>query len=257
MMGTSHGWSGLMVGAATLPLAPVTGATGQAAWVAAVGGMALLPDADQGGYSMRGLRIRGNGSTIARLWGPITIPLSAAVGFAARGHRNGTHDPVVAPLVFAGAAALAALHPVGAFVLLAFVIGAAMHACEEFIPGAAEKVWTINLGVSLTLAAWFTNGGGLVDPGVLPGAGTSPLTFEWLPVAVALGVLVHIAGDWPTPEGVPVPFTTWIGKQRRTSLNLFTTGTWVERWLVAPTFMVVMVWQLLVNTGLGARLGVL
>ena len=60
MLGHSHALSGLAVGAATLPWAPVSGPVAQVSWVAAVGGFAMLPYLDQ------------PGSTIGRMWGPLT-----------------------------------------------------------------------------------------------------------------------------------------------------------------------------------------
>ena len=60
VLGHSHALSGLAAGAATLPWAPVGGTVGQVAWIATVGGMAMLPDLDH------------SGSTVSDMWGPIT-----------------------------------------------------------------------------------------------------------------------------------------------------------------------------------------
>ena len=95
VLGHSHALSGLAAGAATLPWAPVHGTVSQFAWVAAAGGFAMVPDLD------------ASGSTVSDMWGPITEIPSGAVGRLAQGHRWGTHDVVLGPLVF-GALAIAA-----------------------------------------------------------------------------------------------------------------------------------------------------
>lgn len=59
-------------------------------------------------------------------------------------------------------------------------------------------------------------------------------TAPWLPVAVAGGVLVHIAGDLLTSGGVPVPLTWIRGTTSRVSLGLFPTGSVLERLVVTP-----------------------
>jgi membrane-bound metal-dependent hydrolase YbcI (DUF457 family) len=111
MMGYNHVSCGLLTGVATLPIAPVTGPAAQTAWVLALGGASLLPDLDT------------TGSTAARMWGPITRTLGTLVGAIAQGHRQGTHDAVLAPIAFAGAALLASLHPVTTGAVLAVTIG--------------------------------------------------------------------------------------------------------------------------------------
>ena len=70
----------------------------------------------------------------------------------------------------------------------------------------------------------------------------------WLPWAVGLGCLVHVAGDWPTRGGVPVPFTWFDGKSARTSLGLFKTGAPVEH-VLALVFLVATGWLLWRHTG--------
>ena len=72
MLGHSHALSGLATGAATLPWVPVHGTVAQVAWVSAVGGFAMLPDLDQ------------KGSTISRMWGPLTDLPSGLINAVAR-----------------------------------------------------------------------------------------------------------------------------------------------------------------------------
>lgn len=227
MLGPSHAMSGLAVGALTLPAAStigVQGATQQVAWVSAMAGFAMLPDLDQ------------RGATVGRLWGPITAVVATGIGKVARGHRNGTHDAVAAPLVFGGLALLATLHPWASLALLAFAIGIAAKAMHLFVPGRAENTVIGNLALSWGAAYWLTD--------------TGHATFGWLPFAVAGGVLVHIAGDALTVGGCPVPFTWMDGKASRYSLKLFKTGAGVEKYVLAPGFLLAALTLFYLNTGL-------
>ncbi len=113
MLGHSHALSGLAVGAATLPWAPGDGTASQVAWIAAVGGFAMLPDLDQ------------HCSTVSDMWGPATDVPSGLLGKIAGGHRWGTHDAVLAPLAFGGLAMLAADAFWSILLLLALGIGLA------------------------------------------------------------------------------------------------------------------------------------
>jgi membrane-bound metal-dependent hydrolase YbcI (DUF457 family) len=220
VLGHSHALSGLAAGAATLPWAPVQGTVGQVAWVAAVGGFAMLPDLDH------------SGSTVSDMWGPITDVPSGAIGRIAQGHRWGTHDAVLGPLVF-GALAVAAA---GAFwsslLLLALSIGLALRALNFVIPGRAENTIVGNLVMSWG-GAWL-----LLEHSPSPG---------WLPWAVALGVLTHIAGDAITTAGIPVPLV-WIAHRCRLKLIPLRTGTFLEKAVLAPLFLVAAVGFLYVNT---------
>ncbi|MGY1711007.1 metal-dependent hydrolase [Geodermatophilus sp. SYSU D00758] len=222
MLGHSHALSGLAAGAATLPWAPVEGPVAQAAWVAAAGGMAMLPDLDQ------------SGSTVSDMWGPVTDVPSGAIGRLAQGHRWGTHDALLAPLAF-GALALAAA---GAYwsslLLLALAIGLALRALHFVIPGRAENTVVGNLVLS-----W--GGAWLLLEHMPPPA--------WLPWAVALGVLTHIAGDALTTQGVPVPLV-WLVKRCRLALTPLRTGTTLEKAVLAPAFVLATVWLVYANTGL-------
>ena len=221
MLGHSHALSGLAVGAATLPWAPVQGAVAQVAWVSAVGGFAMLPDLDQ------------HGSTISRMWGPVTKVPSRAVGAVAGGHRWGTHDAVLAPALF-GLVALAASNAWwSALLLLALAIGLALRALHFVIPGRAENTVLGNLALS-----W---GGSylLLEHSHGPG---------WLPWAVGLGVLTHIAGDALTTAGVPVPLV-WIVHRARLTLTPMRTGAPLEKLVLVPAMLLATVWLLAVNTG--------
>lgn len=221
-MGYSHAASGLLVGVATLPIAPVTGAPAQTAWVVALGGAALIPDLDT------------SGSAAARMWGPLTRALGSGVGALAGGHRRGTHDAVLAPALFAAAAALACLHPVTAGVVLALTVGLAL--CGLSLCGAGRIGAAANLLLSAAAAWW------------LVAAGEEQVRV--LPLVVAAGVLVHIAGDWLTVGGVPVPVLWLFGRDRRLSAALFGVDGPLERAVVAPLLSAAVVVLLCLRLGI-------
>jgi uncharacterized metal-binding protein len=223
VLGHSHALSGLATGAATLPWVPVEGPVAQVAWVAAVGGFAMLPDLDQ------------KGSTIARMWGPFTDVPAGAVGTVARGHRWGTHDAVLAPLVFGLLAYVASWAYWSSLLVLALAVGLALRALHFVIPGRAENTVLGNLVLSWG-AAW-----------LLLEHSPSPL---WLPLAVVLGTLTHIAGDFLTKEGVPVPLFWLVRRSRLAPIHL-RTGTTLEKAVLAPLFLAATVAFLYVNTGVG------
>ncbi|MGY1821107.1 metal-dependent hydrolase [Geodermatophilus sp. SYSU D00079] len=224
MLGHSHALSGLAAGAATLPWAPVEGPIAQVAWIAAVGGMSMLPDLDH------------SGSTVSDMWGPVTDVPSGAVGRLAQGHRWGTHDAVLAPVAF-GALALAAANAFwSSLLLMALAIGLALRALHFVIPGRAENTVVGNLVLSWA-GAWL-----LLEHMPAP---------AWLPWAVALGVLTHIAGDAITTQGVPVPLV-WLVRRCRLALTPLRTGTVLEKAVLAPAFVVVTLWFVYANTGVRA-----
>ena len=223
VLGHSHALSGLAAGAATLPWAPVTGAAGQAAWIAAAGGFAMLPDLDQ------------RGSTISRMWGPLTDAPAGAVGLIARGHRNGTHDAVLAPLGFGLLAYAASWYAWSSLLVLALAIGLALHALHFVIPGRTETTVVGNLLLSWGGAWWLL--------AHIP----SP---AWLPYAVALGVLVHIVGDALTCGGVPFPLL-WILNGGRLAFFPLRTGATVEKALLAPGFLLATIVLVYLNTAAG------
>ena len=220
VLGHSHALSGLATGAATLPWAPVHGTVAQVAWVSAVGGFAMLPDLDQ------------QGSTISRMWGPLTDAPSGLVNTIARGHRWGTHDAVLGPVVFGLLGYAAAWHRWSSLLLLALAIGLALRALHVIIPGRAENTVIGNLVVSWG-GAWL-----LLEHSPGP---------AWLPAAIVVGVLTHIAGDWLTREGVPVP-VFWLVRRSRLAPVHLRTGAFVEKAVLVPLFVVATLVFLYVNT---------
>jgi membrane-bound metal-dependent hydrolase YbcI (DUF457 family) len=220
VLGHSHALSGLAVGAATLPWAPLHGTVAQVAWVSAVGGFAMLPDLDQ------------QGATISRMWGPLTDVPSGLVNLVARGHRWGTHDAVLGPIAFGLLTYAAAWNRWSSLLVLALAIGLALRALNVVIPGRAENTIIGNLVLSAG-GAW-----------LLLAHSPNP---AWLPLAVVLGVLTHIAGDALTKEGVPVP-VFWLVRRSRIAPVHLHTGALVERAVLVPLFVVATVVFLVANT---------
>jgi hypothetical protein len=220
VLGHSHALSGLAVGAATLPWAPVDGPVAQAAWIAAVGGFAMLPDLDQ------------RCSTVSDMWGPATDVPSGVVGKLAGGHRWGTHDAVLAPAAFGGLALLAADAFWSSLLLMALAIGLALRALHFVIPGRAENTVLGNLILSWG-GAWY-----LLEHSPSP---------AWLPWAVAAGVLTHIVGDAITTAGVPMPLL-WIFHRGRLVFFPLKTGATIEKAVLVPLFVAATVGFVYVNT---------
>jgi membrane-bound metal-dependent hydrolase YbcI (DUF457 family) len=220
MLGHSHALSGLAAGAATLPWAPAHGTVAQISWVAAVGGFAMLPDLDH------------SGSTVSDMWGPITDVPSGGIGRFAQGHRWGTHDALLGPAAFGGLAFLAADAFWSSLLLMALAIGLALRALNFAIPGRVENTVVGNLILSWG-GAW-----------LLLAHSPSP---AWLPWAVALGCLTHIAGDAITTAGIPVP-VLWVFHRSRLKLLPIRTGNVIETGVLVPLFLGVAVCLLYVNT---------
>jgi hypothetical protein len=181
----------------------------------------MLPDLDQ------------PGSTIARMWGPISDVPSGLVGRIARGHRWGTHDLLLSPLVFGVLATLAARSFWSSLLVLAVAIGLALHALNFVIPGRVENTVVGNL-----LLSW---GGAWLLLAHTP----APL---WLPWAVGVGVLAHIAGDALTREGIPIPLV-WIVHRARLAVTPMRTGCTLEKMVLAPLFLLAALVFLYANTG--------
>ncbi len=222
MLGHTHALSGLAVGAATLPWAPVHGAVAQGAWIAAVGGFAMLPDLDH------------RGSTVSDMWGPVTDVPSGGIGAITGGHRWGTHDAVLAPLAFGALALLAANAFWSSLLVLALAIGLALHALHFVIPGRAETTILGNLVLS-----W---GGAWLLLTHMPNP-------AWLPWAVTAGVLTHILGDALTKAGVPVP-VLWLFTGQRLSPLRLRTGATLEKSVVVPALGIATCYFAYANTGL-------
>lgn len=207
MMGYSHVVSGAVVGLALLPAAPVNSPAERVAWVLMWAGSALLPDLDSPGASA------------SRMWGPVSRALSVVVSRVSGGHRWGTHDLVLGPLVFGALAALGVLVPPAATVVVAVAVGLAIHGLH--VTRVLRVGPIVNAALSWVGAVWII-AYGWVEVG------------WWLPIAVAGGVVVAIVGDWLTNEGVPIPLVWVRDRSMRWGLGAFRTGAIVESVFVAP-----------------------
>lgn len=207
MMGYSHVVSGSVVGLALLPVAPVDGLAERVAWVLMWAGAALLPDLDSPGASA------------SRMWGPASRVLSIGVSRVSGGHRWGTHDLVLGPLAFGALAAVGVLVQPAATIVVAVALGLAIHGLH--VTRVLRVGPVLNALLSWIGAVWIV-AYGWVEIG------------WWLPIAVAGGVAVAIAGDWLTNEGVPIPLLWLRDRSMRWGLGAFRTGSLVESVLVAP-----------------------
>ena len=143
------------------------------------------------------------------MWGPITdVPSGPSAG-SPSGHRWGTHDAVLGPLVF-GALAIAAA---GAFwsslLLMALAIGLALRALNFVIPGRVENTVVGNLVLSWG-GAWL-----LLDAQPEPGL-----------AAVGRGARLRSRTSPATRSpraGIPVPLV-WIVHRCRLKLLPIRTG---------------------------------
>jgi membrane-bound metal-dependent hydrolase YbcI (DUF457 family) len=160
--------------------------------VAAVGvicaGFALLPDIDE------------PGSTVSRKLGPVSEAVAAVTNKLAGGHRQATHS-----LWFAGGMA-ALVWWLGRFALAApiLVYGSLALTLTMVVPGHLVRKGSALALIGPMLAGWAVwraeTGFWLTDPTRV----ADPRTWAWLPVAAGAGVLLHLAGDMLTVEGVPL-----------------------------------------------------
>lgn len=235
MLGRQHALSALLVGVgmtAAIPGAPIPV---QALVVVITGGAGLLPDLDH------------PAATAARSLGWVTRFLalgvdrmSLAIYHASRtpgdvadrhsGHRLVTHTAPGALFLGALAGAAAWVSPVAAVVTCALLAG---------LLSLGLRV----AGIGLALA-----GGGLawVVVSQYPG-------WSWLvPVAVTVGCLAHVAGDWVTNSGVPILWPLVSDGKRWRLVHApvtFAAGDSVETLLVAPALLVSLVLATATVTG--------
>lgn len=212
-MGTTHARHGLAAAATAAALLPPTPVPTLAVLIIAATGAAILPDIDH------------PEATIAHTFGPLSHAVSRAVHATSEvlyratathydqdrdgGHRGFTHTVLFAGA--AGGAAYAALYYGGHIalgVLTAVLASFALHS----LTGAWARRWgwlaTTALAAILGGAAYFFSS----PPPLSMGA------------AVALGSLVHCAGDMLTVQGCPLLWPMPLRGQR-----------W--RMLGTPTFM--------------------
>jgi membrane-bound metal-dependent hydrolase YbcI (DUF457 family) len=172
------GWGvqSMNVGLGLLHVSPIGIVTG--ALVTA--GAALIPDADH------------HNATIAHALPPLSNAMCTGVGAISGGHRHGTHS-ILGIAVFVAIAWLAGLWTMtvdlfgtiypGAGILSVLLVAFAAKALK-IIPDRLQKSpWAVGLGVGAFIALF------------------APQEQSWFPIAVGVGVIVHIAGDVMTTGG--------------------------------------------------------
>lgn len=194
MMGITHATSGAaawiaitgtmpIITLGAYPLDPV----GVLAGTAVCAGAALLPDADH------------HSATIAHSVPVLGRLATGTVGLLSGGHRQGAHSTVAVAVVAAGAWALTLLTPVieplGA-VAIGTGVGTAALTCFGLKARDFVRTWT---------AAWLL--GALVGAFIVLFA---PEQLAWFPLAVTLGFVAHLAGDFLTTGGLPGLFWPWV-----------------------------------------------
>lgn len=214
MLGHDHALTGAIAFAAAAPLLHV-GAAGLAAGAVFTAGAALLPDIDE------------PGSTIAREGGFATRTLAWISRRAAGGHRKGTHSAIGVALFTAAAwgAVTAAGHLHGRWQHVAALVVLGVFA-QWLLAGALH---------ALRL-------GGHHGDAIAAAAAAAAVYWHWgltlIPLCIAIGALVHIAGDMATDSGVPFLYPLSGHDFHVLPLPLcFKTGKWVEHWLVSPLLL--------------------
>lgn len=238
MLGVHHAGTGAaawVAVTATSPLVPALGIAPMPPEAVALGGLvaagaALLPDADHPSATIA-YSIPGAGKLV-----------TSAVGAASGGHRHGTHSGISAVLVFVLAWWLTAVSGlVNDSYLSTYVVasGIAAMALLAFATKVLRIVrsWAMAWLIGAIIAAFVT----LV----------LPAQWAWLPWAVAIGWVVHMAGDFLTTGGLPLLWPLKVKPPKawaKTPLlgNIWTaggyfalpvlgnTGSWREMFLAVP-----------------------
>lgn len=208
MMGRSHWLSGLAAGVGGAYL------TGVPIWDGILGaalctGAAILPDIDH------------PRSTVSNMYGPLTRSFCWIMGKLTGGHRRGTHS--VAGVALLGIVAQLGVENretipgmVALSVIMILCLAGAVRIMK--IPGWIDDVLPIPLVLGVVV---------LTD-----------IRLDTVPVAVMLGCLIHILGDMVTPMGCPI---YWPVSGKNVRFNLFKTNGRVERWIVVPLLIIVIV----------------
>lgn len=190
MMGTHHAASGA---AAWVALTSAPGwfpalglhqldPVGIAVGAIVCAGAALLPDADH------------HNATIAHAVPGVGAAATAVVSVASGGHRNGTHSGLSAVVVLA----------LAWFVGQGGWLGAAWGEPANLAAGAAGGAL---LAFAVKVLGLVRNWALAWMLGLAAGAVVSwlaPTQWAWLPLCIAVGWIVHLAGDFLTVGGLPL-----------------------------------------------------
>jgi membrane-bound metal-dependent hydrolase YbcI (DUF457 family) len=188
MMGITHATSGAAAWIAVTSTMPVLGLgaypldpVGVLAGTAVAAGAALLPDADH------------HSATIAHSVPLLGRLVARTIGTLSGGHRQGAHSAIAVVLVAVAAWALTLLTVVvdeaGTTIAVGAGVGAAVLTCFGLKARAFVRSWA---------TAWVL--------GAAAGAAIvvfAPEQVAWFPLAVTIGFVAHLAGDFLTTGGVP------------------------------------------------------
>lgn len=200
MMGITHATSGAaawiaitgtipIVTLGAYPLDPV----GVLAGAAVCAGAALLPDADH------------HSATIAHSVPVLGRVVTGTVGVLSGGHRQGAHSGIAIALVAATAWALTlvtvAVEELGT-VAVGVGIGTAMLTCFGLKARNFVRTWTAAWGLGAVLGLFI--------------ALVVPEQVAWFPLAVTVGFVAHLVGDFLTTGGLPGLLWPWVPKPPET-----------------------------------------
>jgi len=193
MMGITHATSGAAAWVAITGAMPVLalGAypldpVGVLAGASVAAGAALLPDADH------------HSATIAHSVPVLGRVVTGTVGLLSGGHRQGAHSGVAVLVVAAVAWALTivtfAVDEVGT-VAVGAGVGTAVLTCFGLKARDVVRSWAAAWALGALLGAFIV----LV----------APEQVAWFPLAVTVGFVAHLVGDFLTTGGVPGPLWPW------------------------------------------------
>ena len=221
MLGHSHSTSGALAWGAAAAAAPVT-------WWADVLGHQNLTVADivLGAFTTAGAALLPDldhpDGTIAHFLGPISHTFCRLVEKVSGGHRHATHSFLFVALVTFGT--WEGAHHLGRPFVLAMIyilLSLAVRALHLCPPGKGIHSW----GVVVLIAA----------SGTAATYEYLPKNPAWLPAAVGLGTLIHLAGDCLTKEGCPL---FWPVKQRFEIPLIRRTGNKFETAFLTPAMAI-------------------
>lgn len=235
MMGPTHATFGALSWFAVAPLVvSVTGPLTPAQTLVGAMvccGFGLWPDIDE------------PHSTVSRSIGPVTVALSHAIvalsaawynvtkspreNYESGGHRKLTHNWLGVGAVTVLVALLCGVG--GKVAAIAVTVFATMLAMRGLMGKWAKKQgWVVSTAVAAAV--------GFLAFQMMPGG-----SYWWLFAAVLVGQLAHVAGDFPTKDGVP--FTAPIPHRGKNwwdwalpAVLRFRAGGWVEYGVLMPLF---------------------
>jgi membrane-bound metal-dependent hydrolase YbcI (DUF457 family) len=210
MMGANHAATGAAAWIAVTSTAPFAlgwhpvSSVGVMTGAVVCAGAALLPDADH------------HNGTFAHSLPPVSEWVSDAVETVSGGHRQGTHS-FLGIVVFTALAWLAGLVTVetesfgtvyvGGGLLAVLLVALALKALKLTRRGKLMP-WVTSLTIAALVALF------------------SPEEWNWLPVAVGIGVTVHILGDVLTTNGAPLLWPVKIRSPRWVRRSLVVDDVW-------------------------------